>query len=203
MVLFVLLALAASLAGGLQIDSGAWPERRDTLLGTRKTMLEAARLHQPLTLPGYPGSTPFCQECHSLPPHAGNGVAAVLLNHHAHAFECLICHWASSEGKMPEMVWSRSGAAAAGDPGGGRRGLTLGLADNGDGGRDLPAMRNRVISKRVCFQRGPSCRECHRRGGMERFRKPGATASEVAFLEKLPDFLVLSKGARWYFPQLQ
>jgi len=200
-VVFILLAAAAVFAGWSGTGPGDWSERGKTLEEARRTMLEEARFHQPLALPEYPESGSFCRECHPFPPHPGKGVGPAFLNHHAASFECLACHWAASEGSSPELDWSSTRSGGATEADGGRR-LSLGLAEGAGGTKsDLAAMRNRVVSGRVCFDRGPACRECHRPGGMTRYTRPGSSSQEAAALEKLPDFLTLSRGARWYFPQ--
>jgi hypothetical protein len=199
---FVLLAGAAALVGFSGTGSSNWSEREKELVETRRTMLEGARFHQPLPPPEYPESGAFCRECHPFPPHPGDGVAPIFLNHHATSFECLVCHWAASEGSPPALEWGRAPSGAATEEGGARR-LFLGLADPAGGTkRDLAAMRERVVSGRVCFVQGPACRECHRTGGMTRYARPGISSQAAAY-EKLPDFLTLSRGARWYFPQRQ
>jgi hypothetical protein len=198
---FILLAAAAVFAGWSGTGSVDWSERGKALEETRRTMLAEARFHQPLTLPEGPESSSFCRECHPSPPHPGAGVGTAFLNHHAASFECLVCHWAASEGSPPDLEWSRAGSGGA--PGEDRAGrLFLGLKEPAGGTkRDLAVMRDRVLSGRVCFERGPACRECHRAGGITRYARPGNSSQEAAALEKLPDFLTLSRGARWYFPQ--
>ena len=198
---FVLLAGAAALVGFSGTGSSNWSEREKELVETRRTMLEGARFHQPLPPPEYPESGAFCRECHPFPPHPGDGVAPIFLNHHAASFECLVCHWAASEGSPPNLEWGRTRAGAATEGGGVRR-LFLGLDDPAGGAEgDLAAMRDRVLTGRVCFDKGPACRECHRPGGMTRYARPGTNPQTEAALEKFPDFLTLSRGERWYFPQ--
>jgi len=200
---FTLVAAAALVAGWSRVGSGDWSGRERELLKTRQAMMTEARLHQPLQPPDYPGNTSFCGECHSLPPHPGNVVAQVFLNHHARSFECLVCHWTSSEGESPDLVW---GGALPGPQGeeGKRKRLFLRLADPAEGQkRDLSSMRGRITPGQVCFDRGQGCKKCHRKGGMARFARPGASVQAAASLERLPHFLTLSRGERWYFPQRQ
>lgn len=198
---FILLAGGAAFIGWSGTGVGSWSEKERDLMETRRSMLEGARFHQPLPLPEYPESSAFCGECHSFPPHPGDGAGPVFLNHHAASFECLACHWAASEGSPPDLEWDRARSSTASEEGGDRR-FSLGLAEPAGGAkRDLAAMRDRVVSGRVCFDRGPACRRCHQPGGMTRYARPGTSPQEAAALEKLPDFLTLPRGARWYFPQ--
>jgi hypothetical protein len=198
---FIFLTAGAVFAGLSGTGSGDWSERGKTLEETRRAMLEGARFHKPLTLPDYPESGSFCRECHPSPPHPGGGVGPAFLNHHAASIECLVCHWSASEGPPPDLEWSRARSGRAKEETGARRHF-LGLSEPGGGmKRDLAAMRGRVVSGRACFERGTACRECHRQGGMTRYARPGNSPREAAALEKLPDFLTLSRGARWYFPQ--
>ena len=194
---FILLAAAALLLG-LPAGGNDRAGREEALLESRRAMLEGARFHKPLPLPSSPERGAFCSTCHPFPPHPGEGVAELLLNQHAVTFECLVCHWAASEGSPPDFEWAGAPSGPSGEGGGGRK-LFLGLAAGA--GEDPEAMRSRVTAGQACFDRGPGCRDCHRAGGLSRYARPGMEARDAEALEKLPDYLTLSRGARGYFPQ--
>lgn len=155
---------------------------------TRESLLEAARLHTPLPLPGFPEPSSFCGGCHPLPPHSGEGTEPAFLNHHATVFECLVCHWARVSGERPLPLWDR--------------GSILRLEDFSERGKEAVAeAREGVLRAQKCFDRGRGCASCHRPGGMEPYGRPGLAPQALGTMERLPEFLTLSPGAKWYFPQ--
>jgi hypothetical protein len=149
-------------------------------------------------LPVYPDSAAPCISCHPAPPHPGDGVGPAFRNHHSTDFDCLVCHWAKRSGTQPDLLWAPQISES-----GGKRKLVLIVADEGEGGkRDVTAMRETLLPKQKCFDRGPKCTTCHRKDGIGRYAPGGMTADRIKALEKLPDFFTLPKDRKWYFPQL-
>jgi hypothetical protein len=204
--LFTALAALAAFAAWPRHDASDWTEMKGRLLEQRQAMMAGATLHLPTGPPEHPESASFCGKCHSLPPHPGAGVKPAFFNQHAGFFECLVCHWAGASGEQPDLIWDRpprpvkegeeEGTAAK------KLFLKLDAPLNGST-RDLAALRDRVIDRQKCFDRGPGCTQCHGKGKMARYARPGLSSKAEASLEKLPDFFILSRGSKWYFPQKQ
>jgi hypothetical protein len=204
--LFTALAALAVFAAWSRHGASDWTEMENRLLEQRQAMMAGATLHVSTGQPEHPNSASFCGECHTLPPHPGEGVKPAFLNQHAGFLECLVCHWAGASGEQPDLIWDlpprpvkegeAEGAAA--------KKLLLKLDAPLDGStRDLAALRDRITDRQKCFDRVPGCTQCHAKGKMARYARPGLSSKAEASLEKLPDFFTLSRGAKWYFPQKQ
>ncbi len=186
---FLLLALVLMPIGIPGLSGGTWEDREQSLAKLEGTLSSGASFHLPLPPPAFPKPSSYCAQCHPLPPHPGSGVSPAFLNQHSTHFDCLVCHWAAVAGPQPGPAWQggalRQPLASAGEAGSG----------------DVSSLRERVVEKQRCFDRGAGCGTCHRRGGMERFARPGLAPQARASLERLPDFFTLSGSTKWYFPQ--
>jgi len=203
---FAALAALAAFAAWPRHDASGWMEMKSRLMEQRQAMVAAATLHQPTGQPEYPGPASFCGECHTLPPHPGEGVEPAFFNQHAGFLECLVCHWAKASGEQPDLTWERS--PQSGEAGEAERPAAMKLylkldAPLDSSTRDLTELRNRITGRQKCFDRGQGCSQCHGKGKMAHYATPGLSSKAEASLEKLPDFFTLSRGAKWYFPQKQ
>lgn len=199
--ILALLALVAALPAG---NRPGWEEQQAALGEVERGMAEGSALHLPVPPPVLPEPAAFCGECHGLtPPHPGEGSGAAFLNSHASSFECLVCHWAKASGSQPDLTWDRSGGGEdGGSPGEGALVLRVAGPDNGSA-RNLKSFRDSIVSRQKCFDRGPGCTACHRSGEIGRYTRPGTSPQVEKSLERLPEFLTLPKGRKWYFPQRQ
>jgi hypothetical protein len=163
------------------------------LAGLGKFQLEGARLHAAVKLPSPGGSAAFCAGCHTLPAHAGRGVAAAMGNEHAARMDCLVCHWSLAGGARPAPSWQVYSGAA----------FLAALPAERSSREKLTALRTAVTAVRSCFEKGPTCAGCHRPGGMGALLRPGTASDRTAMLEGLENYFTLPPGEKWYFPQLK
>lgn len=175
----------------------------DSLPAEEENMTSERNFHRKTAPPELPDPAPFCLTCHPLPPHPGEGTSPAFLNQHSTTFDCLVCHWGRALGSQPDLTWDRR-PRRKGDPAeeGLEDTLVLRVADPLEGGkRDPSDLRGKVTETRVCFERGPGCRECHGGGGLGRYARPGMSADSEKSLESLREIFFLSKGEKWYFPR--
>jgi hypothetical protein len=194
--LFTGLVLAASLAARPAPPAGLAADLREV----EKRMVEAARLHLPLTAPPPPGTAAFCRECHPEPAHPGAALGAAMLNQHEQRLDCLFCHWSDAAGPRPRPTWQGWGPAGKGSE---RRELLALFPPAAPPRAELQRVRALVTARRRCFERGPACADCHRAGAIGPWAPPGASASRTAALERLEDYFLLPPGQKWYFPHLR
>jgi hypothetical protein len=175
----------------------------DSLPTEEEIMTSGRNFHLRTRPPELPDPAPFCLTCHPPPPHPGGGTSPAFLNHHSTIFDCLVCHWGKALGSQPDLTWDRrpqrEGGAAEEGP---EDTLVLRVAGPLEGGKRDPAgLREKVTETRVCFERGPGCRDCHGGGRLGRYARPGLSDDSEKALETLREIFFLSKGEKWYFPR--
>ncbi len=166
----------------------------EELAALEAAMAAAGRLHPAAPKSRPSGSASFCAGCHPAPPHPGRQVAAAMLNEHSGRMDCLLCHWPAAGGARPAPAWQ----VPAGSP------VFLAVLPVERATKaGLESLRAAATVARRCFEPGPGCGDCHRPGGMGAMVRPGSPPGRARALETLENYLTLSPGEKWYFPQLQ